>query len=251
MERGKNVEQPAERGNPGDDSGQWWRLMRGPDVGRVLRAKGITRLHHANTVATSCTFLQLGGLASRGHVADRGLPQTPQYTDNVDQKFGIWYDVFTDTVDIHDRASQRNQYGPVLFVVDVGILNDLPAQSEVFVTKKNPTKWIDGEPQEARFFANPGELKLSLVKGTFDQIVVIKTQKGILPFRERDVQIVLDDPQRTLSNGTPAFTHGSARLRAAVGGSGLRVTITKRTCIDGCRCLGEYQTLPNFDQVFS
>lgn len=227
------------------------RFLQGPDVYNVLKGKNIHNLYHANTVTTSCTFLKLGGLASRGYVTDIGLPQTSQYTDSIDKKYGIWYDVFTDTVDIHYRAGRFkfNQYGPVLFVLDLAILKTLPQRSEVFVTKKNPTKWIDGEPIDKRFFTTQEELESSLEVGTFDQMVVIRTRKGILPFPEGTIQIILDDPQRTLSDGTSAFLHATTRIKTAALGN-THIHLTKRICRGDCRCLELYKTFRDFDKFF-
>jgi len=225
--------------------------MQGPDVYNVLRGKYIHKLYHANTVTTSCTFLKLGCLASRGHVTDLGLPQTSQYTDSIDRKYGIWYDVFADTVDIHHRAGRFkfNQYGPVLFVLDVAILKDLPAKSEVLVTKKNPTKWIVDETVDDRFFTTSEELESYLEVGTFDQMVVIRTEKGILPFPGGTVPIILDDPQRTLSDGTSAFLHATTRIRTAALGN-TRIQLTKRICRGNCRCIELYKTFRDFDKFF-
>src|SRR5438874_2367079 len=111
--------------------------MNGQDVYAVLHAKNMNRLYHANSVTTSCSFLRRGGLLSRGYADDRGLPQTSQYTDNVDKRFGVWYDVFLDTDDYHRRISGRNMYGPVLFVMDSRALTQLPAGSDAFVTRSN------------------------------------------------------------------------------------------------------------------
>lgn len=225
--------------------------MQGSDVYNVLKGKNIHNLYHANTVTTSCTFLKVGGLASRGYVADLGLPQTSQYTDGVDKKYGIWYDVFADTVDIHYRAGRIkfNQYGSVLFVLDLAILKALPAKSEVFVTKKNPTKWIEGEPIDKRFFTTPDELESSLVFGEFDQMVVVKTRSGILPFPEGTIPIILDDPQRALSDGTSAFLHATDRLETAALGN-IPIHLTKRICRRDCRCIELYKTFSDFNKFF-
>ena len=223
--------------------------MQGPDVYNVLKGKNIHNLYHANTVTTSCTFLKLGGLASRRYVANLGLPQTSQYTDAMDKKYGIWYDVFTDTVDIHDRASQVNWYGPVLFVLGVDILKALPVKSEVLVTKKNPTKWIDGEPLEERFFTTQEELESSLEVGTFDQMVVVRTCKGILPFPDEAIRVILDDPQRTMSDGTSAFLHATTCIRSAALGN-TSIHLTKRICRRDCRCIELYKTFRDFDKFF-
>jgi hypothetical protein len=224
----------------------------------VLQGKFIGQLHHANTVTTSCTFLQLDGLASRGHITDLGLQQTPQPSDSIDQKFGVWYDVFMDTVDIHARASKRNLYGPVLFILDVGILKALPPKSEVLVTKKNPIYWDDGDSEDARFFTTPEELETFHrtspfgIKGTFGLMVVIRTQSGILSFPDGVVSVVVDDPERPLSDGTPAFPHAISRIKEASRLGGTHFAATKRICRDGCICLREYGALSSreFDQLF-
>ena len=83
-------------------------LMQAAEVYAVLRQIGVTQLHHANTVTTSCTFLEQGGLASRGFVEDRHLSQTAQpASDEIDKRYGIWHDVFLDHVDIHYRAGLK------------------------------------------------------------------------------------------------------------------------------------------------
>ena len=108
--------------------------MQGKDVYNILKKIGAKQLHHANTVRTSCTFLEHGALLSRGFVEDKGLKQTSQYTDALDKKYKIWHRVFLDHVDIHARGGRRkgfNQYGPVLFVFDLGILIDLPNDTDV------------------------------------------------------------------------------------------------------------------------
>lgn len=64
------------------------------EVHRILTSIGAERLHHANTVTTSCTFLEHGALLSRGYVEDHGLKQTYQNSDALDKKFGIWNAVF-------------------------------------------------------------------------------------------------------------------------------------------------------------
>lgn len=87
-------------------------------VYEVLAAAGVESIYHANSVITSCQFLRNRALLSRGTVERRGLYQTAQGSDDIDKRFGIWFDVFTDSVDIHDRAKRANLYGPALFVLD-------------------------------------------------------------------------------------------------------------------------------------
>jgi hypothetical protein len=111
------------------------------DVFDVLAEKGVDSIHHVNNVMTACQFLRTGSLLSRGTALRRGLYQTPQTSDPLDKSFGIWFDVFTDSVDIHNRASRANVYGPVLFVFDAALIKRTYT-GRVWVTKLNPTKSI-------------------------------------------------------------------------------------------------------------
>ena len=87
-----------------------------------LASKGVGEIHHANSVITACQFLRQGSLMSRGNIERKGLFQTAQKSDDLDKKYGIWFDVFVDSVDIHDRAKRANAYGPVMFVFDAKLI---------------------------------------------------------------------------------------------------------------------------------
>lgn len=67
----------------------------------LLIEKGVTHFYHANTLATSITFIENGGLLSRGDVETNGFFQTPQTSDADDVMFDVWHDVFIDIVDLH------------------------------------------------------------------------------------------------------------------------------------------------------
>jgi hypothetical protein len=174
--------------------------MQAVDVYAVLRQIGATQLHHANTVTTRCTFLEQGGLASRGFVEDRHLSQTAQpASDEIDKKYGIWHDVFLDHVDIHYRAGRvkgPNHYGPVLFILDLDILRRLPTGSDIRVTKSNPVHWFNGQPEGDRWFQSPEELAGNLVFGNFDKMLVIRTPSTMIPFPDMMAQLALDDPRK-------------------------------------------------------
>lgn len=72
------------------------------DLSAVLRNNRVWLLYHENTVVTSVNFLREGALLSRAEVERRGLYQSPQpKSDKKDKRYGVWDDVFTDTVDIH------------------------------------------------------------------------------------------------------------------------------------------------------
>jgi len=211
--------------------------MNGPEVFGALTTHRVTHLHHSNTVATSCTFLSKGVLASRGWVEYFKFPQTPQLSDDLDKKYGIWNDVFMDGVDIHSRASRRNFYGPVLFEFPVDILLRLPAGTEVFVTKKNPTNWIDGEPDGARWYASAAELQAGYTFGDFGKHIVFRNAQWSLPFLSNPVAIILDDPKGKLANGQDAYATAAQKLQQAASVGGISIVIRSRQCHSTCGCV--------------
>jgi len=182
----------------------------------MVSIRSITRIPSPlNTVTTSCTFLHLKGLASRAYVEANGLPQTDQYTDALDKTFGIWNDIFTDGVDVHyrgGRARGANLYGPVLFELPVAVLLNLPAGSEVMVTKENPANWRYGEPDTEHYFGSLAELEAGYSFGNFKQHIVIRTPTGVLPFGVDPVVIKLDDPKRSLPDGSNAYATAFMKL---------------------------------------
>lgn len=60
----------------------------------LLKDRGVTQIYHANSLLTSCLFLQNKNLLSRGNVNKKELYQTPQYTDDIDKNVGVWDDIF-------------------------------------------------------------------------------------------------------------------------------------------------------------
>jgi hypothetical protein len=217
--------------------------MRGLDVYQILRRINISYLHHANTVTTSCTFLEQGGLLSRGFVEDRGLTQTPQSSDRSDKEQNIWHSIFLDHVDIHQRTRRNrapNNYGPVLFRFSPEILLTLPQGSEVRVTKENPIYW-GNKSEEERWFQTLEELAQNIRLGTFGQMIVINTPNGALPFPRREAHIILDDPRRELSSTvTHTYKYAEERLRTAAAKGRIGISIECRTCDPECVCLDKY-----------
>lgn len=216
--------------------------MNGTDVYNILRDNGVYILHHANTVTTSCTYLRMGGLASRGYVEERNLPQTPQYSDHADKRLGIWYDIFLDGIDIHERGRIRNNYGPVLSKLPTTILLNLPPGVDVRVTRKNPVRWQSGETDSEHYFLSPQELRAGYQYGDFGQHIILQTKDGFLPFPAgTELSILLDDPQRAFSGGVDAYTSAVQRLESSARDGGLVVNISKRNCRLGCQCLSGHK----------
>lgn len=229
--------------------------MNGAEVYNILEQHGVKHLHHANTVATSCTFLANRYLASRGWVEYFGLPQTPQYSDDKDKQFGIWNDVFTDGVDIHARASRRNQYGPVLFRLPLHALLTAPPGTSVMVTKRNPVKWLVGETDAVRYFLGQEELSAGYQYGTFDYHVVFRAPGWVLPFATFPVEIILDNPGMALSSGVDAYQGAIGKLHAAAAASEapIAITIAERACDLTCKCragLSSSYAHQNLDALF-
>lgn len=205
-------------------------------IHRVLRQKGVEYLYHANTVTTACSFLLLGGLASRDCVESRQLLQTPQLTDSKDKALGIWDRIFLDGVDVHARGGRRNSYGPVLLVFPVSILYALPEGSKVGVTRKNPYNWTPGESYEDRYFTSESDLHREYAYGDFGKHIILHVPGGILPFSDAHAHIMLDDPGLSCSDGANAYDRATARLKAAARKGKVKLTIEKRICNPVCRC---------------
>ncbi|TOB51551.1 hypothetical protein, partial [Vibrio parahaemolyticus] len=158
----------------------------------LLSEKEVTHFHHANTVATSITFIENNGLLSRGDVANNGLYQTPQASDEEDIKFDVWGDVFIDTVDLHGLFPRQNLYGPVLFKFGLDFL--LNEDLHVWVTKNNPMFWSDNLSQEDKYFQSVGELRQRW--NEFDtqrkMVTIRKPQRPVL-FQYLE-EIIIDNP---------------------------------------------------------
>jgi hypothetical protein len=207
-------------------------------VFEVLMEKGINELHHANSVVTACQFLRSKSLMSRGTVERLGITQTPQSSDDVDKRYGIWFDVFADSVDIHHRAKRANAYGPVLFVFDAQLINRSDT-GRIWVTKLNPTKW-GGRSDRQRWFQSKEDLQENFVKGRFDQMLVFRHCGGQLPFRRFLKKIILDDPQREGDARVDLYSMAVGALRLAMADSGMDVPVERRVCPKGCVCEEEY-----------
>jgi len=209
-------------------------------VYEALAEKGVENIHHANSVITACQFLRQGSLMSRGTVERKDFFQTKQKSDTEDLNYGIWFDVFVDSVDIHERAKKPNAYGPVMLVMDVKLIEEAYT-GRVWVTKLNPTKW-EGKSRNERWFSSAEDLKTDFVKGRFDQMIVFRHCGGELPFKEYLKEIILDDPKlETNKDEVDFYSMAYGALRLSMTEGGIDVPIHKRTCSEKCTCVTEYQ----------
>lgn len=194
----------------------------------TLRKKGVHRLYHANSVLTATTFIEQGGLLSRGEVEARGLRQTPQYSDEVDKEHDVWFDVFLDDVDIHRRARQENKYGPILFVLSTEVLRD--CQMEVLITKSNPLYWKHSESYKDHYFLTLEELESSYRFGDFKQMIILRGISEILPFERFLRKIVVDSPENVGLDAYDVIVHACREHNIDP------ALVECRTCIPTCKC---------------
>jgi hypothetical protein len=224
----------------------------GHEVYGILQGHGVRHLCHANTVATSCSFLREGRLMARGVAAARGLPQTRQGSDAADKELGLWQALFLDTCDAHQAGSARNKYGPVLFRFSLELLLR-PGVGGVRVTRKNPLFWSSGDRPEDRYFASVEELRAepNLV-APFSKMVLLADAGGAVELLPTLLAVTLDDPRRDRpGDGGPASWYGSAsaslREASRVGRCPEAARLVcKRVCRSGCGCLTEYR---EFDEA--
>lgn len=208
------------------------------DVYRILKDNGIEFLYHANSVLTACHFLRSASLLSRGTVQRRGLTQTSQYSDSTDMRRSIWYDIFMDSVDIHNRIRTANAYGPVQFVISIDILESVYTGA-LWITKLNPTKWA-GKSHEQKWFLDKADLLKNFTVGQFDQMIVVRHCGGELDIRDFLIKIILDDPKLiTTAEDVDIYSMAYGALRSASQDADLNIQIERRKCGSGCRC-GHY-----------
>ncbi len=216
----------------------------------ILENEEVEYIYHANSVITSCQFLRTGKLLSRGTASKNGYDQSSQISDSIDKKRSVWFDIFTDSVDIHHRGSRVNVYGPVLFKLDVSMLKDIYTGS-VSVTKLNPTKW-KGKKNDQRWFQSADELKEGFIYGEFDQMIVFRHCGGELPIAKHLEEIVLDDPLYEITKGKiDYYSMAYGALKYAMSVSGIDVPIIKRKCRGSCSCDKFYTDNPEeIDKMF-
>lgn len=207
---------------------------------RFLEERGVNYLFHANTVATSCSLIRLGALCSRYCVETSNEIQTVQSSDELDHEYGLWDCVFLDSVDIHRRASQRNNYGPILFMMRASILEQTEGKI-VRITKLNPTKWA-GISEEERWFQNCEELENGFAVGNFDQMIVVPNAGKSLIFNEKLRVVIIDDPQEDV-DGENGYLLAERSIKEAATLSNVTLANVKlRECVAECSCVKHYKS---------
>ena len=210
--------------------------MKASEVKIVLESNNVKEVYHVNTVVTSLTFLKNNGIMSREYVEKTGLPQSPQESDEIDRKWGIYNDIFFDSVDIHDRIKNVNHYGPVTFVYSVDLLDELK-EYDVSVTKNNPIHWKNGSQKEERYFTNFIELKNGFTKGAFCQHITVNDIDRI-SFKNLK-KIIIDNPGE---KGKVYLDKAVNAIKTVITESHLNILLEIRKCENSCDCLNTYDT---------
>jgi len=212
--------------------------LRANRVHEVLQSKGIEELHHANTVVNTSTYLREGKLLARGVADEQGLIQSGQQTDTDDVRYGLWYDIFLDTVDIHDRKGGRNYYGPVLFSFDVEVLAE-EWLATLWVTRENPQNWTQDDDHEDRWFVSVEDVEQNFRPTDFGSSIVLRSIGGKLRVEDYLTRITVDVPDREMYGvGLHDYTIGA--LHASCATTDLFPDIYPRECPEGCNCKSEY-----------
>ncbi len=161
--------------------------------------KEILALYHANTVGTSITYFENGGLLSRGAVEKSNLYQTSQSSDQIDKVLGVWDDVFLDTTDLHSYFRRENHYGPILYELDPELVKD--ESFEIWITKNNPIYWNPNTSMQDRYFQNIDELreKWDLIERQRKMITIRNNTTPILFNYVR--RVIVDDPKLIYTEG--------------------------------------------------
>lgn len=211
--------------------------MKARVIKEILAYKGIEYLYHVNTVVTSLTYINNGGLFSRGSVEDAGLLQTPQESDNLDKKFDVFYDIFFDSVDIHERAKKTNHYGVVTFEFSIDVLDELD-DCDILITKDNPIRWESAEDYENNYFTNETDLYDYFFKGNFAQHITIRKPHRQISFCHLK-NIIIETPY-DMENET--FNNAVKSIENALIDNGYNPDLlVLRQCSSDCRCNDEYK----------
>ncbi|ASA54629.1 hypothetical protein [Vibrio gazogenes] len=204
----------------------------------LLKRRRVSNLFHANTVATSITFIQEGGLLSRQDIEEQSLYQTPQTSDDIDKLFDVFGDIFLDTKDLHKHFSRQNHYGPVLFKLKLELLLD--ESLEIWVTKDNPIHWGRHSKPEENYFRSVKQLAKEWDNYDIQRkmFTVRKPAKPIL-FDYLD-EIILDNPKVKINDDVSLRKESRKALKKATKrNSQLREILTWREC-GHCFCQDNY-----------
>ena len=223
------------------------------EIYKVLKKHDILFLYHANTVSTSCTYIEEGGLLSRGAVESKGLYQTDQSSDEDDKELDVWNDIFLDTADLHEWFKRDNHYGPVLFKFSIELLlnEDLP---ELWITENNPIYWDKDSKLEERYILSEEEFDriISTVPHAERQkkMFTLRETEDVLMFDDNLVEIIVDNPEISIDE-MHIFKASIKKIKKSIEKSGqdwLKEKFIVREC-GKCYCQNNYLNERSVDEI--
>ncbi|PKP32589.1 MAG: hypothetical protein CVT99_04420 [Bacteroidetes bacterium HGW-Bacteroidetes-16] len=223
------------------------------EIFKLFNDKGIFHLYHSNTVRTARTFIEQGGLLSRGAVESMGLEQTLQSSDGIDKIFNVWNDIFLDTVDLHAYFNRQNLYGPILFKLSTRFLNE--NEFNIWITKSNPIHWNQNMADEEKYFSSVQELSDNWDNYQRQKkMITIKNNSSPI-LMEYVEEIIIDDPGvMNPQTGLIFFNQAIKDLRESLKSNPpLRNRFRLRTCNGGCYCRDNYLRqliIPELNRLF-
>lgn len=221
------------------------------EIHNILSKKKVKYLYHANTLATSQTFIEQGAILSRGYVEKHGLYQTIQTSDMLDKKFDIWDDIFIDGIDIHAHHRKPNKYGPILFCLNTELL--LTLQHPLLITRFNPIYWPENSVTwKNRYLTGSAEFMDSYLDWTNTSSRMAFTIKEC----DKDInlssflkEIIVDISSITIS-GKDMGLFLKNELEQILKANGLeQIPVNLRHCItEKCNCIEIYEQLISEDE---
>ncbi len=124
----------------------------------------------------------------------------------------------------------------------------------VHITKRNPSKWSDGDVDASRYYMSSEEFRLGYSRGDFDSMLILPEIERIRLLGNLD-HVYFDNPN-LIWNDTKTDLCDEAietlKTAAKVGGlAGKGIKIIKRTCdFHSCACRNQYRVAPNTEKVF-
>ena len=114
-------------------------------------------------------------------------------SDEIDKLFGVWNDIFLDTVDLHGYFPRQNLYGPVAFKIRTEFM--LNKDYDIWITKDNPINWNREDANKERYFENVRELRDNWDNYQRQwKMVTIKNQNNPILFDYVE-EVIVDDPR--------------------------------------------------------
>jgi hypothetical protein len=215
-------------------------------------SKNLKYFFQANTVRTSCTFIEQKGLMSREFVEYKGLTQTPQSSDEIDKKFDVWNDIFLDLFDLHGYFPRQNLYGLVCFIVDNRFLIDNEFNN-IVITKTNPIYWDKSMNDDDKYYSTvkeyADEFEENIRRKCIQQkMVTIHNTHKKIPLEKYLVKILLDNPLVKIDD-VILYNEAKQKLNISLEKSGFDKNILESRKCANCYCHENYLNQTGIDEL--